>query len=98
MLPHEYYYSVLFKSMCDEIDRLGKDTSPTNRRTFLRIIRGLLDDNCAMPSRRQVLSVASPVVRFVFAEMLTRWDHPSASLFRRRVLHHISQSFSPLDW
>ena len=96
--PHEYYYNVLFKSLCDEIDRCANHTSPSNRRTFLRIMQGLLDDNRAMPSRRQALSVSSPVVRFVFSDMLTRWDHPSASLFRRRVLHHISQLFPSEDW
>mgnify|MGYP007101535493 CR=1 FL=1 len=90
--PYDHYESVLFQSLCDEIDRRASDTSPENRRHFLLIMRGLLDDTAPMPSARQALSVSSPIVRVVFSELHTHWDPLSAASFRRRALDHMRQS------
>ena len=91
--PYAHYHRVMYQSLCDEIGRRTADTTSTNRKAFLRIMRGLVDDDSPMPSQEQVLSVSSPVVRFVFAEVLTRWDHASAASFRRDVFNHMKQSF-----
>lgn len=90
--PYDHYGSVLFQSLCDEIDRRASGTSPENRRRFLRIMRGLLDDTASMPSTQQALSVSSPIVRVVLSEVHTHWDPRSAAAFRKRVLDHVHQS------
>ena len=94
--PYDHYEGVLFQSLCDEIDRRTSGVSPENRRCFLRIMRGLLDDSSPIPSTQQALSVSSPIVRVVLAEVHKHWDPYSASVFRQRVMDHMRQTF-PLE-
>jgi hypothetical protein len=68
--------------------------SPPDRRAFLHIMRGLLDDSRThTPTREQVVSVSSPIVRLVFVEMLTRWHPDHAAAFRKDVLNYMLQLY-----
>jgi hypothetical protein len=94
--PYDHYHTVLFQSMCDEINRRVSKSRGANRRNILLTMYQLFDDAALMPTPQQILSVSSPVVRFVMAEVLTHWDPIFAAEFRRQVLHYMQQSF-PLE-